>query len=123
MEVVVYLIGLSHVVLSALCILYARESMSWIQGLFKTYPLKYLSGIPLLYGFLFLISASAISYPWLFRFLGLLALCEAVVAFTNPQNLYGRLLDGYFENISERTHQLFGIIGVIFGTLVLTWVQ
>jgi hypothetical protein len=90
--------------------------------MFRTYPLKQLSVIPAVYALLFLISASATAHPWVFRVIGLLAAAEAVVAFINPQNIYSQMLDWYFGNVSVRVNRLFGIIGIIFGTVILTWI-
>ena len=123
MKVIVYLLALSHIAICSFLILYTKETLDVLKGLFRTYQLRYLAVIPVGYGVLYLISSTAITYPWVFWLLGLLALCEAVVAYTDPSKIYSRMLDWYFEKISVRTNQFFGIIGVIFGTLVLTWAK
>jgi len=123
MKMIVYLLGFSHIALCAYLILYTKESINFIKSLFKTYQLKYLSAIPAVYALLFLISASATIHPWVFRILGLLAVAEAAVAFTNPKKIYSQMLDWYFDNVSEQANRLFGIIGVVFGTVILTWIQ
>ncbi len=120
MKVIVYLLGLGLIAVSSVLILYTRETLAALKDLYQSYPLKYLAAIPLVVGILFLIAASATCSPWIFRLIGLLAFCEAVVAFTNPDQLYSKLLDWYFDKISLQTHQLFGIIGIIFGTVILT---
>ena len=79
--------------------------------------------IPAVYGLLFLVPASATTYPWVFRIIAVLSFCEAIVAFTNPQKIYSRMLDWYFENVSDQTQRLFGIIGIVFGTVILTWIK
>jgi uncharacterized protein YjeT (DUF2065 family) len=122
MKVIVYLLGFGHIAVSSFLILYARETVGTVKGWFQTYQLKYLSALPVVVGVLFLISASATTHPWVFRILALLAFCEAVVAFTNPQKIYSRMLDWYFENVSDQTNRLFGVIGIIFGTVILTWI-
>jgi hypothetical protein len=123
MKVIVYLLGFGHIALCTYLILYTKESIDFIKGLFNTYQLKYLSAIPAGYGLLFLISASATTQPWVFRIVGLLAAVEAVVAFTNPQKIYSQMLDWYFTNVSEQANRFLGIIGVVFGTVILTWIQ
>ena len=70
-----------------------------------------------------MISASATTYPWVLRVIGLLAIAEAVVAFTNPGKIYSRMLDWYFGKASDQTQRLFGIIGIIFGTVILSWIK
>ena len=123
MKAIVYLLGFGHIALCTYLILCTRETVDSLKGMFHTYQLRNLSAIPALYSLLFLISASATTYPWVFRIIGLLALCEAIVAFTNPKNIYSEMLDWYFKSLSDQTQRLFGIIGVIFGTAILTWIK
>jgi uncharacterized protein YjeT (DUF2065 family) len=122
MKVIVYLLGFGHIAICSYLILYTRETVDAVKGWFHTYQLKYLSTLPVVIGILFLISASANTHPWVFRIIALLAICEGVVAFTDPQKIYSRMLDWYFGNVSDPTNRLFGIIGIIFGTVILTWI-
>lgn len=123
MDVIVYLLGFGHIAASVSLILYTKESIDWLKDLFSTHQLKYLSAFPALVGLLFLVSASATVYPRVFLIIGLLAMGEAVVAFTNPHNIYKRMMDWYFSNVSDQANRLFGIIGVVFGTVILTWIR
>jgi hypothetical protein len=122
MKGIVYLLGFGHIALGSYLILYTAATVNTLNGWFKAYPLKYLSAIPAVVGLLFLISASSIIYPWVFWIIALLAFCEAVVAFADPQQIYSRMVDWYFGNVSVETNRLFGIIGLIFGTVILTWI-
>ena len=122
MKVIVYLLGFGHIAISSYLILHTRETVDSLKGWFRRYPLKYLSAIPAVFGLLFLVSASATAHPWVFRVIALLAFCEAVLAFTDPKKIYSRMLDWYFENGSDQTNRLFGVIGIIFGTAILTWI-
>ena len=123
MKVIIYLIGLGHIALCTYLILYTRTAVEALKELFQTYPLKHLSAIPALYALLFLISAFATTHQWVFVVVGLLASAEALVAFMNPRKIYRQMLDWYFRNVSDRTNQLFGIIGIVFGTLIMTWTK
>ena len=123
MKVIIYLLGFGHIALCSILILYTRESVNTIKKLLQTYQLKYLSPIPAVYGLLFLISAASTVYPWVFIVIGMLGLCEALVAFIDPKMFYSRFLDWYFEQTSEQTQRLFGIIGIIVGTAILTWIK
>jgi hypothetical protein len=122
MKVIVYLLGFGHIALCSYLILYTSKSISSLKSMFDTYQLKFLSAIPAVYALLFLVSASATSHPWVFRIIGLLALAEAAVAFTNPRKIYSEMLDWYFGNVGKDVNRLFGIVGIIFGTLILTWI-
>ena len=123
MKVIVYLLGFSCIAMCSFLILYTRESVNALKKLFDSYELRYLSIIPAVMGLLFLFSASATGYPWVFRIIAVIAFAEAVLAIVNPNKIYSRILDWYFGNLSDQTQRLFGIIGIIFGTVILTWLQ
>lgn len=123
MKMIVYLLGLTCIASSTFLILYTRETVNAFKSLFQKYPLKYLSAIPAVFALLFMIASSATIYPWVLRIIGLLAACEAVLALTNPHSVYSKMLDWYFGDVSDGTQRLFGIIGIIFGTVLLTWVR
>jgi len=99
-----------------------KEYVDALKKLIQEIPLKVLSALPAVFGILFFISASATAFPWFFRVIGMVAFVEAVVIFTNPHNLYSRLMDWYF-NLSDQTQRLFGIISIIFGTAIVTWIN
>jgi hypothetical protein len=120
MKVVIYLLGFTCIAYCAYFNLYTRQAVKALKSMFQNYQLKYLAAIPAIVAVLFLISAPASKCPWPFWIVGILAFIEAGVAFINPQNIYSRMLDWLFENVSDRAYQIFAIIGIIFGTLILT---
>jgi len=123
MRAIVYILGFGHIAIFTCLILYTKEAVEAIRSMYQKFPLRYMSAIPALFGFLLLISAATTIYPWLLRLIGVLALCEAAVAFSNPHKIYSRMLDWYFTKVSDQTQRLFGIIGVIFGTALLGWIK
>ena len=123
MKVIVYILGFTYIAMCSLLILYTRESVITFKKLFDRYETRYLSIIPAVIGLLFLVSASATGYPWVFRIIAVIAFAEAVLAIVNPKKIYSRMLDWYFEDLSDQTHRLFGIIGLVFGTVILTWIK
>jgi len=122
MKFIVYFLGLVYIAIGSICILYTREYVDALKRLIQEIPLKVLSVFPAIFGILFFISASATSFPWFFRVIGMVAFVETVVVFTNPYNLYSRLMDWYF-NLSDQTQRLFGIISIIFGTAIIAWIE
>lgn len=123
MKAIIYILGFGHIILSACLILYTRETVDAVRRLYLQFPLKYLAALPALFGFLFLIAASATLHPWFLRAIAFLALGEALIAFTNPGNIYSRALDWYFGKLSDQGQRLIGIIGIIFGTVLLSWIK
>lgn len=123
MKVIVYLLGFGLIAYCTYFNLYTRQAVKALKGMFANYQLKYLSAIPAVFAVLFLISTPAVKCPWPFWIIGILAAGEAIIAFFNPQKIYSRMLDWVFENVSYQAYRLVGIIGIIFGTLILTLVK
>lgn len=117
-----YAISLLWIAIGSCSILYTAETKDVMKRMIKGIDLRILSILPFAAGVLFLLSASLCRYPWVIRFIGLMSLIEGVLVFFNPQNLYGKLMDWYLETISDQTHRLFGIITIILGTAVLSWI-
>jgi len=123
MKVVIYLLGFACIAYFTYFNLYTRQAAHALKNMFQSYQLKYLAAIPAVVSVLFLIAAPAAECPWPFLIVGILAAIEAIVAFFNPQKIYSRMLDWLIENLSDRAYKFFGIIGIIFGTLILTLVK
>jgi hypothetical protein len=122
MKVIGYLLGFGYIAICSCLILYTKKTSDALKGFFQNYQLKYLSVIPAAIGLLFFISASATIYPWVLRIIGLLVIGGAVLTFTDPEKIFSRLLNWYL-NVPEQTQRLYGIIGIIFGTVILTWIN
>lgn len=122
MKVIIYFLGFVYIAIGSICILYTSEYVDALKKLIQEIPLKVLSAFPAVFGILFFISAVVTTFPWFFRVIGIIAIVEAVVVFTNPYNIYSRLMDWYF-NLSDQTQRLFGIISIIFGTAILAWIK
>jgi hypothetical protein len=123
MKVIIYLLGFTCIAYCTYFNLYSRQAVNALKKMFQTYHLKYLAAIPAVVAVLFLISIPAAKCPWPFWIVGILAAGEALVAFINPQKIYSRMLDWLFENVSDQAYRLFAIIGIVFGTLLLTLVK
>ncbi len=117
-----YAISLISIAAGCCTILYTDETKKTVRSIVKGIGLRILSILMFVVGILFLLSASVCRFPWVIRFLGLWSLIEGVFAFTNPHNLYNKILDWYLDSLSDQTHRLFGIISIIFGTAVLSWI-
>ena len=73
-------------------------------------------------GILLVFSASASSHSAIIRILGALAMIKGAFIFFNPENLYTRSYNWYLESLSDQAHRFVGIITVILGTAVLSWI-
>ena len=123
MDTIAYLLGFALIVYCTYANLYTRQAVTAIQKMYQAFQLKYLAAFPAVVAALCLISAPALACPWLFWIIGVAAAIEAVVAFLNPWQIYSRMLDWFFENVSDQAYRFFSILGIILGTLMLTMVK
>lgn len=123
MKVIVYLLGFGLIAYCTYFNLYTRHAVNSLKGMFQNYRLKYLSAIPAAVAVLFLISTPAVKCPWPFWIIGILAAIEAIVAFLNPQEIYSKMIEWLFKNVSDQAYRLLSVFGIILGTLILTLVK
>jgi len=117
-----YAISLIWIAIGCCMILYTDETKNVMKSIVKGIDLRILSILPFVAGILFLFSASVCRFPWFIRFVGLMSLIEGALAFSNPNNLYNRIMDWYLDTLSDQTHRLFGIITIILGIAILSWI-
>ena len=117
-----YAISLIWISTGCCAIFYTNETKKFVRRMFNDIDQKILSALPFILGILFIFSASATRIPWLIRLIGLMAVIEGVVFFLIPKDLYDKFIDWYLNLLSNQTYRLSGILGIIFGTAVLSWI-
>lgn len=122
MQWFLYLMSLLWIAIGCCIILYTQATKDIMRRILVEVDLRILALLPLAAGILFLLSASVCRFPWVIRFIGLMSLVEGALAFFNPSSVYDRLMDWYLDSLSDQTHRLFGIITVILGTAILSWI-
>lgn len=104
-------------------IIYTTEYRNVMKRLFDRTDRKVLSVFPTIIGVLLFISASWSLHSWFLRMLGIIALIKGGIIFFNPKNLYDEMMNWYLNSLSDQTYRFFGIISIIIGTAVLSWVS
>ena len=117
-----YAISLIWIFVGCCSILYTNETKNIVKRIFSNIDRKILSVLPFVLGILFILSASATRIPWLFRVIGLMAVIEGVVFLLITKDMYDKFMDWYLNSLSDQTYRLSGILGIIFGTAVLSWI-
>ena len=117
-----YAISFFYIAYGCFSILYTDRTQNFVRNLFKNIDQKVLSALPFIFGILLILSASATSMPWFLRFIGLMAVIEGLVFFIIPKDLYDKFMDWYLKSLSDQIYRLFGIIGIIFGIAILSWI-
>ena len=103
-------------------IIYTQESKRMIKRLVTDLDRRILSALPAIFGFFLIIAASESRHSWFIRLIGILAVLKGGFIFWNPQNLYDKTLDWYLNSVSDQTFRFFGIITLILGTVILSWI-
>lgn len=117
-----YAISLFCVTIGCCTILYTNESRNVLRNIFNKIDRKILSAFEAIMGILLVVSATASHHSWLIRLIGFMAVIEGVVIFFIPKNLYDELIDWYLNSASDQIYRLFGIVTLILGTAVLSWI-
>ncbi len=117
-----YAISLIWIAMGCCIILYTSETRKVVKRTLEGTDRRILSVLPLIAGILFLFAASASRNSWFIRCIGLISVLKGVVIFLNPKDIHDGITDWYLNSLSDQTHRLFGIITLILGTAVLSWI-
>jgi len=118
-----YAISFLWITAGSLSIIYTTESRNVMKRLFEKTDRKILSVFPAIIGVLLFISASWSIHSWFLRILGIMAVIKGVIIFINPKNLYDEMMNWYLNSLSDQTYRFFGIVMIIIGTAVLSWIS
>lgn len=117
-----YAFSLIWISFGAGIIIYTRESKSMIKSLVADLDRRFLSALPAIFGVFLIIAATESRHSWFIRLIGILAVLKGGFIFWNPQNLYNKIVDWYLNSLSDQTFRFFGIIILILGTVILSWI-
>ena len=117
-----YLLGAAWISIGSCAILYTTETRDAFNTILSNTNRKVLSAVPFAAGLLLLVSASACTYPWLIRLFGIMGLLKGVFIYVNPNDLYTKTIQWHQQSATEQVYRLFGIITIILGTAVLSWI-
>ena len=122
MEWVLYVISIVWIVVGSFAILYTTQYCDMLRSILKKPNLKILAIFPFAAGILLIFSSSASHYPWFIRFIGIFAIIKGAVIFLNPIEIANKLNAWYLNSVSDQTHRFFGIVLILLGSAVFSWV-
>ena len=122
MKLFLYVVSVLWIAMGSCSILYTVECRKVLTNLLKGLDRRVLAFLPGLFGILFMAAASQTRNPGVIRLLGLLAVAKGGFIFANPQGLYDQVAEWYLDKASDQTYRFFGIISLILGTAVLSWI-
>jgi len=134
MKWVLYTISLLWIILGVIQVLYTEKSNAVLKKLMAEQNPKILAVFPFLIGILLCTAAlwhyeytvdKGVAYwrpLWFVFALGLLACMKGVLFFVLPPEKTGKVLHWWFYDASDRFIRLWGLILVVLGIAILTWI-
>ena len=123
MKWVLHFIGILLVASGSIYILYTEKIKKTFSPVFRNFNPKLLSILPLIVGALLILSAFQSFNSWFIIVLGLIAIIKGLLLIIIPGSLYDQIVNWYFDKASDMTLRFFGILSVIIGTAIMSWVK
>jgi len=117
-----YLFSFLLVAGGAFAILYTEESRRYTAEILEGGSQKLIAVVAAVIGILLIVSAPSSKMLGFVVALGLLALAKGAVIWFNPRGMYEATRDWFINRASDQTFRLFGIIWLIIGTAMFSWV-
>jgi hypothetical protein len=123
MQWFLYLFSVLWIALGACLILYTQQTRERMAGLIGTGRDKFVALVPALIGLLLILSASSSRNSWFIVLIGIVGLAKGAMIFTNFMGLWEQTRQWYLETARDQTYRLSGIVALVLGTAVFSWVR
>ena len=118
-----YTISVFYIVSGVCFILYTSQSREYTSILVKKVDRRILSVSTIIIGLLLIASSFYDRFLWVIVVIGTLALLKGTFILFSPVNLYNKMIDWYLNKATDQTYRFFGIIMLIIGTAIFSWVN
>lgn len=122
MKYVVYLLGFLWIAAGAIAILYTDDYKAFFKGLLARLDRMYLALIPAVFGLLLLFAAPSIGHSWFIGVIGVMGIVKGVLIYFNPGGIF-EISKNWMDRLSDQGFRLVGIIALVLGTVVISWIQ
>ena len=122
MKIIIYLLGLAWVSAGAIAILYTDDYKAIVMRLMNQMNRVWLALIPAVAGLLLLLAASSTAHPGVIVVIGVLGIAKGLLIYFNPANLFQTAMD-WLDGMSDQAYRLVGILALVLGTVVISWIQ
>ncbi len=117
-----YLFSFLMVAGGAFLILYTGDTRRYATGLLEGGSQKLIAAAAVVIGVLLIAAASSSRMLGFVVFLGVLSAAKGAFIWFNPRGFYEKLRDWFLNQASDQTFRLFGIIWLIIGTAMFSWI-
>lgn len=118
-----FLFSLLFIAAGAGYILYTQQLRETLGNLFKESNEKIIAILTGILGLVLILSAGAARQSGFIVLLGIIAIAKGLIIFLNPKDLYKRLKVWILEEATDQTYRLFGIIALVLGTAIFSWIS
>ena len=122
MKYVIYLLGFLWIAAGVLAILYTDDYKVFWQGLLRRVERMWLAMIPAVAGLLLLFAASSTTHAWFIGLIGVLGIVKGALIYFNPGGFFEAGRD-WLNDFSNQSHRLTGIVAIVLGTAVISWIR
>jgi uncharacterized protein YjeT (DUF2065 family) len=122
MKYIVYLLGFLWIAAGAIAILYTDDYKGFLKGLLTRLDRMFLAMIPAIFGLLLLFAASSTTHSGFIRLIGVLGIVKGVLIYFNPGGLF-QISKDWLDTLSGQGYRLVGIIALVLGTVIISWIQ
>jgi uncharacterized protein YjeT (DUF2065 family) len=119
------LMGISLVwIASGVClVLYTTACRKVLAALLENLNAQILGALALVVGVLLLLAATASQNFWFVVLLAGLAAAKGVLLFINPRGFFAKIRRWYLKEADDQTYRMAGIILLVLGTAVFSWIK
>ena len=105
-----------------MAILYIDQYKSYMDRLLNDMNRMYLAVIPAAFGLLLFLAASSTSHKGFIFAIGVIGIIKGVLIYFNPAGLFD-MSKKWIDSFSDQNYRLAGIIALVLGTVVISWIQ
>ena len=118
-----FFVSLLWIVAGCGYILYTRQFREVMGTLIKGINEKIIAVLAVVFGILLILGASLTRHEWFIMLLGIIAIIKGVFIFLDPKGYWQKVKAWYVDQASDQTFRLFGIIALILGTALFSWIS
>ncbi len=122
MNILLYILAILWIVMGTFLVLYTEATQEVLKKLFFTDHFRWVAALPLIFGILLVVGAFFHKEMfWLIFVLGVLGILKGLFLIIGPSGQIKELIDWWFHKASERTIRVSGLISIILGTAILSY--
>lgn len=122
MKLLLFIMSVLWIVEGTFLIIYTEGTRKFMETVFFRMNIKIMAILALVFGLFFLVAAFYFREMfWLAFLLGMIAIIKGVYLFVAPPNQVKALLEWWFHRASGETIRVMGLIAIILGAAILSY--